>query len=51
MTDTELYVCTGCDLNCKLRQNSEMEKQFPTICPHEVLPYYETTPWKLKVKP
>jgi len=44
---TEQYICKDCALNCNLRQDSEMEGQTPTICPHGMIPHYQTPSWKL----
>lgn len=47
---TETYVCKECCLECKIIQKSEMEKQFPTICPHGMLPHYDKPPFKRLVR-
>lgn len=50
MSEKETYVCKDCSMECSLSQKSEMERQFPTICPHGMIAHYEKVNWKRKVK-
>jgi hypothetical protein len=50
MTEKEIYICRDCSLECEIKQNSDLEREFPTICPHGLIPHYTKPPFKLRVK-